>query len=133
MAGSSKAKTRFALLPGHNDFKTPRKNREALGLRCERSLGLFGDRLERRRFGDGEIRQHLAVHRDARLRQAVDKDAVGHAKGANRGVDALDPERAERALLALAVAEGILPGLFDRGLGGADGVLAAAEKPLAAL
>src|ERR1700688_2034186 len=99
-------------------------------LRRQRSLGLFGDRLERRRFGDGEIRQHLAVDRDARLGQAVDEDAVGHADRAHRGVDALDPQRAEGALLALAVAEGILPGLLDRGLGGADGVLAAAAGNL---
>ena len=65
--------------------------------------------------------------------KAVDKDAVGHAERTNRGIDALDPERAERALLALAVAEGILPGLFDRGLGGADGVLAAAAETLGGL
>src|SRR5664279_1858141 len=96
----------------------------------QRGLGLFGDRLERRRLGDGEIRQHLAIHRDARLGQAVDKDAVGHAERAHRGVDALDPERAEGALLALAVAEGVLPGLLDRGFRGADGVLAAAAKTL---
>src|SRR4029077_4471611 len=83
--------------------------------------------------GYGEIRQHLAVHRDARLRQAVDKDAVGHAERTDRGMCALEPECAERALLALAVAEGILPGLFDRGLGGADGVLAAAGETLGGL
>ena len=76
------------------------------GRQC--GLGLLGDRLERRRLGDREIRQHLAVDRDARLREAVDKDAVGHAERTNRGIDALDPERAERALLALAVAERVL-------------------------
>src|SRR3954453_21841741 len=102
-------------------------------LRRQRGLGLFGDRLECRRLVDGEIRQHLAVHRDARLRQAVDKHAVGHAERTHRGIDALDPECAEGALLALAVAEGILPGLVDRGLGGADGVLAAAGKTLGGL
>src|SRR2546423_6803534 len=80
----------------------------------QRRLGLLGDRLERRRLGDGEIRQHLAVHRDARLRQAVDKDAVGHAERTDRGIDALDPQRAEGELLALAVSEGALPSLFDR-------------------
>src|ERR1700724_4577695 len=99
-------------------------------LRRQRRLGLFGDRLERRRLVDGEIRQHLAVDRDAGLGQAVDKHAVGHAERAHRGVEALNPQRTERALLALAVAEGVLPGLLDRGLGGADGVLAAAVKTL---
>ena len=49
------------------------------------------------------------------------------------GVDALDPERAEGPLLALAVAEGVLAGLFDRGLGGADRVLAAAVITLGGL
>ena len=37
-----------------------------LGLRRQRGLGLFHDRLERRRLVDGEIGQHLAVDRDAR-------------------------------------------------------------------
>src|SRR5207302_1546956 len=46
--------------------------------------------------------------------------------GADRGVDALDPQSAEAALLHLAVAVGILPGLLDRLAGDADGVLAAA-------
>src|SRR5713226_1858395 len=99
----------------------------------QRGLGLFSDRLKRRRLVDGEIRQHLAVDRNARLGQAVDKDAVGHAERAHRGVDALDPQRAEGAFLALAVAKGVLPGLLDRGLGGADGVLAAAVKTLGGL
>src|SRR3981189_2793373 len=102
-------------------------------LRRQCGLGLFSDRLERRRLVDREIRQHLAVHRDARLRKAVDKDAVGHAERTHRGVEALDPQRTEGALLALAVAESVLPGLFDRGLGGADGVLAAAVKTLGGL
>src|ERR1700682_4544280 len=96
----------------------------------QRRLGLFGDRLERLRLVDGEIRQHLAVDRDAGLGQAVDKHAVGHAERAHRGVEALNPQRTERALLALAVAEGVLPGLFDRGLGGTDGVLAAGVESL---
>src|SRR3954447_22553789 len=102
-------------------------------LRRQCGLGLFSDRLERRRLVDREIRQHLAVHRDARLGEAVDKDAVGHAKRAHRGIEALDPKRAESALLALAVAEGVLRGLLDRGLRGADGVLAAAAKTLGEL
>ena len=65
--------------------------------------------------------------------KAVDEDAVGHAERTHRGIDALDPERAEGALLALAVAEGILAGLLDRGFRGADGVLAAAAETLGGL
>ena len=57
MAGTSSAKTRFALLPGHDGFlETSQKNQCDNGLRRERGLGLFSDRLERRRFGNGEIR-----------------------------------------------------------------------------
>src|SRR5581483_4379621 len=75
----------------------------------ERGFRLLGDRLERRRLVDREIREHLAVHRDARLGEAVDKSAVGQTERTHRGVQPLDPKRAERALLALAVAERILP------------------------
>src|SRR6202051_1167276 len=110
MAGTSPAMTAPKL----------REGIKAANLRRHRGLGLFGDRLERRRFGDGEIRQHLAVDRDARLGQAVDEDAVGHAERTHGGIEALDPQRAEGALLALAVAEGVLPGLFDRRVGGAE-------------
>src|SRR5256714_15676977 len=114
MAGTGPAMTTST------DFAEEPMRATASGRQC--GLGLLGDCLERRRLGDGEIRQHLAVHRDARLRQAVDKDAVGHAERTHRGVDALDPERAERALLALAAAKGVLAGLFDRGFRRADGV-----------
>src|SRR5712672_1539332 len=114
----------------HRSCQTSQRLRN---LRRQRGLGLFGNRLERRRLVNGEIGQNLAVDRDARLGQAVDEDAVGHAEGTNRGIEALDPQRAESALLALAVAEGVLPGLLDRGLGGTDGVLAAAVKTLGGL
>src|ERR1700744_2886983 len=96
----------------------------------ERRLGLLGDRLERRRLVDREIREHLAVDHDARFGQAVDEHAVGHAERADSRIQALNPQRAEGALLALAIAEGILRGLFDRRFGGADGVLAAAVETL---
>src|SRR6202047_1867689 len=82
---------------------------------------------------DREVRQHLAIDGDARPGKAVDKDAVGHAERAHRRIETLNPQRAESALLALAVTEGVLPGLFDRGLGGADGVLAAGLKTLGGL
>ena len=59
--------------------------------------------------------------------------AVGQAERAHRGVEALDPQRAEGALLPLAVAEGVLVGLLDRLLGDADGVLAAAVIALGGL
>src|SRR5690242_19700702 len=99
----------------------------------ERSLGLLGNRLKHRRLVDREIRQHLAVDHDARFGKAVNKSAIGEAERAHRGVQPLDLQRAEGALLALAIAEGVLPGLFDGLLGGADGVLAAAIITLGGL
>src|SRR5438552_4023224 len=56
----------------------------------------------------------------------MDELAVGQPLGAHRGVDALDPQGAEAALLHLAVAVGVLPGLLDCLAGDADRVLAAA-------
>src|SRR5579862_3852782 len=99
----------------------------------ERRLGLADDRLERRRFGDGEVGKHFAVDRDAGLAQAGDEAAVVQPERAHRGVEALNPQRAEGALLALAVAEGVLARLLHRLLGDADGVLAPAVIALGGL
>src|SRR5262249_45423873 len=63
---------------------------------------------------------------NAGLVEAVDKSTVGHAVLAHGGIDALDPQRAEGALFALAVAIGVLHRLFDRLFGDPAGVLAAA-------
>src|SRR4051812_32250093 len=56
----------------------------------------------------------------------MDELAVGQPFGADRGVDALDPQSAEAPLLHLAVAVGVLPGLLDCLAGDSDRVLAAA-------
>src|ERR1700688_651042 len=93
---------------------------------CERRLGLADDGLEGRRLGDREVREHLAVDHDAGLGEAGDEAAVIEAERANRRVEALDPQSAERALAPLAVAVGILVRLLHRLLGDADGVLAPA-------
>ena len=83
-----------------------------------------------RRLGDREIGENLAVDLDPRHDKAGDKARVGQPVLAHRRVDALDPQRAEFALAVLAVAVGVLQRLVDRSLGGADGVLAAAEETL---
>ncbi len=85
------------------------------------------------RLVDRHVGQDLAVDLDAGLVQAVDETAIGQAVLADGGVDALDPERAEIALAALAVAVGILHRLVDGLLGDADGILAAAVKTLGGL
>src|SRR5579862_8091467 len=99
----------------------------------ERRLGLADDRLERRRLGNGEVREHLAVDHDAGLAQAGDEAAVVETERAHRRIEALDPQCAEGALLALAVAEGILARLLYRLFGDADGVLAPAVIALGGL
>src|SRR5262245_35835220 len=92
----------------------------------QRSLCLLDDRLKRRRLADREVGQHLAVDQQPGLAEAVDEPAVGKAERAHRRIEPLDPERAEGALAALAVAIGILVRLLDRLLGDANGVLAPA-------
>src|SRR5262249_9658429 len=77
-----------------------------------------------------QVGQDLAVDLDPGLAETVDKSAVGEAVLAHRGVDALDPEGAEGALLALAVAVGVLHRLLDRLLGDPDRVLAPAVVAL---
>src|SRR5579863_8713513 len=99
----------------------------------ECGLGLPDDGLERRRFGDRQIRQHLAVDLDAGLAQPRDEAAVVEAERPYRGVEALNPQRAEGPLLSLAVAKGILIGLLHCLLGDADGVLAPAVIALSGL
>src|SRR5579862_6264817 len=99
----------------------------------ERRLGLADDGLERRRLGDGEVREHLAVDRDAGLAQAGDEAAVIEPERAHRRVQPLNPQRAEGAFASLAVAKGILIRLLDRLLGDPDGVLAPAVIALGGL
>src|ERR1700758_1775813 len=94
---------------------------------------LADDGLERRRFADREIGQHLAVNRDAGFGEAGDEAAVVEAKRTNRGVEALNPQSAKAALAPLAVAIGVLVGLLDRLLGNPNRVLAAAIIPLGGL
>src|SRR5436305_2241178 len=95
-------------------------------LLLQRAFRLGDDRAERFRLVHRDVGEHFAVERDAGEVQRVDELAVGQPLGADRGVDALDPQSAEAALLHLAVAVGVLPGLLDRLAGDPDRVLAAA-------
>jgi hypothetical protein len=95
-------------------------------LRGHLAADLADQRAEGVAFVHRHVGQHFAVERDARLLQRVHELAVGQAFGANRGVDALDPQGAEAPLLHLAVAIGVLPGLLDGLAGDSDRVLAAA-------
>src|SRR5690606_41907880 len=77
---------------------------------------LVGDRLEDGGVG-GHVGQDLAVQFDAGFAQTVDELRIGEAFNAGGGVDALDPQGAEAALLGAAVAVGVLPGAVDGSLG----------------
>src|SRR3954454_7573730 len=68
----------------------------------ERSLGHLDQRDERGQVVDGQVGQDLAVDLDTREAQALDEAVVGEAVGAGAGVDPLDPQLAELALLLAA-------------------------------
>src|SRR4051812_21791621 len=104
-----------------------RSGKSGLRRRRQSGLGLLDDRLKSRRLGNGEVGQNLAIDLDPGLGKTVDKSAVVEPKRPHGGVEALDPERPEGPLAALAVAVGVLVGLLDRLLGDADRVLATAE------
>src|SRR5216684_119854 len=92
----------------------------------QRGFRLAHDRLERRRLANGEIGQHLAIDHDPGLAEAGDKSAVRQPERAHRRIEPLDPQRAKRALFALAIAIGVLLRALDRLLGDPNGILAAA-------
>src|SRR6266849_6786676 len=101
--------------------------------RRDRGLGLLDDRRKSHGLGDCKIGQHLAIDQKPGFVEAVDEPAVGQAEGAHRRIEALNPERPERALAALAVAVGVLVRLLHGLLGDADGVLAPAVIALGGL
>src|SRR5260221_2102260 len=104
----------------------PCRGGELSRLLLQRALRLGDDRGKRLALVHRDVGEHFAVETDAGEVQRVDELAVGEALGADRGVDPLDPQSAEAALLHLAVAVGILPSLLDRLAGYPDRVLAAA-------
>ena len=89
-------------------------------------LRLRDDRAERFRFVHCDVGQDLPVEVDVRKLERVDELTVGQAFRSDGGVDALDPQGAEAPLLNLAIAIGVLPGLFDGLAGDTDRVLATA-------
>src|SRR5688500_17585385 len=99
----------------------------------KRRLGLLDDRAERGALVHRQVGHDFPVKLDPGELGAVHELGIAEAFGAHRRVDPLDPQRAEAALLHLAVAVGVLPGLLDRLAGDADGVLAASAIALGLL
>src|SRR5579871_5677710 len=85
---------------------------EALGL-GERRLCLSHDRLKGLRLARRQVGEHFSVELDIGALQAVDELRIGQAAFARAGIDALNPKRAEIALLDAAVAIGIAQPLLD--------------------
>src|SRR4051812_11643575 len=79
----------------------------------QRLLGLADQLREGRRLLAGQVREHLAVDLDAGLLDAVHELRVGETVLTHAGIDALDPQAAEIALLGAAVAIRILQALLD--------------------
>src|SRR6478735_12082898 len=90
--------------------------------------GELDERGEGRRVVDGEVGEDLAVDLDPGGLEALHEPVVGHAVGAGRGVDALDPEPTEVALLRAAVTVGVAQRVGDLLLG-----LAVQTRPLTAV
>src|SRR5688572_7785073 len=76
-------------------------------------LRLLRNGRKSRRFPDREIRQDLAVQLDPGALHAIDELRIGQSVLARTGIDALDPQAAEVALLGAPVAVGVLQALFD--------------------
>src|SRR3546814_1199133 len=96
-------------------------------------LGLLHQGLEGIGLTHRQVRQHLAVELDTSPPDAVHKLGVGQAVLAGAGVDALDPQGAEIALLGAAVAVGVLQALPDPIDGHGEDAVATAPIPLGTL
>src|SRR5699024_8248342 len=92
---------------GSTDRKLPRRS----------LFNCFYDSFECFGFVHCQIGQNLAVQPDAFGVEFPDEFRVGHSLHADGGVDARDPQAAERPLLELAVCIGIRQTLFDRVFG----------------
>ena len=110
----------------------PTPGRELLTA-IERRLGRLTETTERGEIGDGEIGQDLAIDLDAGSVETGDEPAVADVVQTARGVDALNPEATELALLGATVAERVLTGLHHLLVGGADGTALVAVVTLGAL
>ena len=103
------------------------------GLGLQRVLGLFDQGIKGHLIADGDVGQHLAVEADIGGLETLDEAAVADAGTAAGGVQADDPQSADLALLLLAIAVGVLPGVLDSVFGVAEELLLIAEVALGVL
>ena len=79
----------------------------------EGGLGDLHQLAESTRIGRGEVSQNFSVEGDFGGFEALDKTAVGQARGARGRVDADLPQITESPFLYATIAEGILPAMID--------------------
>ena len=96
-------------------------------------LGLFNEGGKGHRLVNGEIGENLTVNTDTSLVEAVDEARIDNAMLTNGSVQTLDPERADRTLLGLTVAGGVLHRAINSSLSCADRIFATAIKALRGL
>src|SRR6202008_3747902 len=87
------------------------------------------DRRESGGFPDRQIGEDLAVDLDPGALHAGDKLGIGQAVLAGAGIDALDPQTAEIALLGATVAISVLQALFN--LFQCDAIVVIGAPPIA--
>lgn len=95
--------------------------------RSGESLDFVYDCLESLGVVEGEVGQHLAVDLDASLVDEAHELGVAQVVHTGCGVDALDPQGAEVALLVLAVAVGVGETFLPSVLGDGPYITAASE------
>ncbi len=74
---------------------------------CQELLDGIDDSLKSLRVVHGEVSKNLAVETDILLRELAHELGIGNTVLTSGGVDSLDPEGAEVALLGLAVTVGV--------------------------
>src|ERR1700722_20172295 len=109
---------------------TSAESGSATALGREAGLGFLYDCVKSRHVMHRKIGEYLAVDGETGLAQPVDQGAVGHPAQPRRGVDARDPQCAELTLLLATAAIGVLTGLDDRLLGGAEDLAPGIEVAL---
>ena len=95
-------------------------------------LYLLNDGLESLWVVDGEVGENLTVNLDASLVESTHQNRVAHTLETCSGIDTLNPQSAESALLVAAVTisvcETLLPGILGYGPNILAGTIVAASK-----
>ena len=103
--------------------------------RSRRSIGHIQDidnRLEGKGFMRGQARQYFAVELNIRLAQMINESTIRPRILSGSGVDLLNPQFAQIALLGLAIPVGVLPGFLEFENGNPKTIFGTAPKAFGA-